>query len=313
MGGLLTVFQNKIKDEEVAKACADLFLKMIETPHTDVRTHVHNRSMTSSSNSPNSGQGNGQGQNQGGSGNGNKIVLTISEYRSTDGKVWEYEALNLAVKALEQFTVGSGVGGKRPGSPAKKELDVKSARDRETDKDEKKEREKENDGIETGPPKSASLRVMPMSASRAATPWTKHTPKSVSSLLTLIEALSALSKLSDEQVLLEYARQTLQYLLIVLPVRNSDITRKIERLLSKLHNSNTTVPFRSEESHIVSTPPGSLFPVLSSRSMSSSRPNSKETSLIIKEVSLNAKDAASSSGAKVINTGAYAIIFWYNL
>ena len=306
------MFQHKIKDEEVAKACADLLLKVIETsstPHTDTRTLTHSRGVTSSSNSPSNGQGNGQGQGQGGGASGSKNVLTISDYRSTDGKVWEYEALNLAVKALEQFTVGPGMGGKRPGSPAKKELDVKSARDNETDKDEKKE----NDKIESNPPKSASFKVTPMSASKTSSPWTKHTPKSVSSLLTLIEALTALPKLSDEHVLLEYARQTLQYLLIMLPVRNSDLTRKIERFLSKLHNSNTTVPFRSEDSHIVSTPPGSLFPVLSSRSMSSSRPNSKETSAVIKEGSLNAKDAASSSGAKVMNGGAYVFLLRYLL
>lgn len=303
MGGLLTVFQSKIKDEEVAKACSELLVKIVDN-HVSPRnpdprtlfmsTIPHTRGSNSGTSTP--------GGVNSGNAPGAKVVLTIADYRNIEGKIWEYEAFSLATRALDHLCTGATGGTvKKSGSPARKDMDLKNSKDKEKEKDEKKERdEKKEDKDENCPSNSTSMKVTPITPIKGiSSSWSKHTPKSISSLLSLVETISALPKMSSEYALIDQVKTVLQSLLIVLPVRNSDLARRIERFLSKLHSSISYSRGGDEyprpTTPVPSTP---LFPVLSSRSGSSSRPSStKDVSAAVKEastLSLNAKEGSSN-------------------
>ena len=302
MGGLLTVFRSKIKDEEVAKACSDLLLKVLDSQppilsSPDPRTlflstatqssALSQRGFAIGTNAPGTNNGANSGPN------GTKQILTISEYRNIEGKIWEYEAVQLAVRALDHMCVGNSSTPtvKIPATPPKKDIDGNNGNN---------VGEKEDNSVVTAV--AVTSKVTPSgSGSKGQTCWSKHTPKSISSLLMLIELISVLPKMLTELTLYEDTRLVLQSLLLIMPVKNSDLSRRIERLLSKIHSSSpvpmtttTSIPTQgpkpstttntgSEDTSPapVTAHPPPLFPSLSSRSVTSPRPSSKESAVSV--------------------------------
>ena len=234
MTGLLTVFKCKIKDEEVAKACSDLLLRVLDghpPPSTSVTAsnHIDSRSMLLNSITHSQSHSTASSRkssaltliNQTG-----KAACTIADYRNDDGKSWEYEAVHLAARALGHMCSGStnSLLPKRPVSPPEVEFDTKDVVD------------------SCNIVNAASQRVVQNSTvvPKNSSSWSKHTPKSISSLLLLIELISVLPKMMTEFTLYEEVRNVLHSLLLIMPVKNSDLSRRIERLLSKIHSFSSS-------------------------------------------------------------------------
>lgn len=313
MGGLLTLFQNKIKDEEVVRACSEMLFKFAEnqsqaTPRNDPRS-LFTTAVPQALKSTPTGQTSAVAvESTNPPITAGKATLTVSEYRNAEGQMWEVEAVSLAVLALDHMCVGSSGPGRRPSSTGKKDSESKISKDlekdkevdREKDKDKDKEKEKEKEDRKDKEDRSprGSKAATPVSAIKGVSSWSKHTPKSILSVVALMEILSTLPKMACEGGLIDRVRLVLQSVLIVLPPKHSETTRRIEKFLSKLHISHpipvpitvpvpvpVPVPTRGTGAGSgedpVSTP---FFPVLLSRGIFSSRPSSKENSEVLKDL-----------------------------
>ena len=256
MTGLLTVFKCKIKDEEVTKACSDLLLRVVDSHpppststsnssslnHTDSRSLFLNsitQSQFQSHSLPSSRKGYSMSStNQMGPVNlQGKPVLTIAEYRNEEGKSWEYEALHLAVRALDHICSGStnSLLPKRPMSPPKEEVNPKVS----------------DVGCVLNSSSNRIIQIVPNTIKNSLS-WSKHTPKSISSLLLLLELILFSSKLITELKLYEEVRNVLHSLLLIMPGKNSDLSRRMERLLSKINSFTSLSTTTSTSTSIVS-------------------------------------------------------------
>ena len=146
--------------------------------------------------------------------------------------------------------------------------------------------------------------------------WTKYTLLSVISLLALVEVISVLPEMANLTVLFQEVREVLRTLLTVLPLKCSDVKRRIELYLSRhaealianpaVEEDGTflptlhSLPFSPPLSTLISTenPPTNATPIfptlpLSSSSSSSSGECSSSSSMPSKEDLLHVKEGSS--------------------
>jgi hypothetical protein len=341
MGGLLALFQNKIKDEEVVRACSEMLFKFAEThsvasPRNDPRSlfsaipQAHRSTPVGGSSAAADGSTHPPVLIE-------KMALPVSEYRNSEGQIWEYEAISLAVQALDHMCVGSS--GKRPSSTGKRDSESKGSKDKdkyrevevERDRDRDRDREKERDDRKDKEEKDkspGSVKAAPI-AVKGVSSWSKHTPKSILSVVALMEIISTLPKVACQGGLMDSVRFTLQSVLVVLPPKHSETTRRIEKFLSKLLISHpipvavsipvsVPVPTRGTGAAAGEDPaPSPLFPVLPSRNVFTSKPSSRETSERVKEIKevKEVKETADTQTAniKAISAGNTFFILFYGL
>lgn len=331
MGGLLALFQNKIKDEEVVRACSEMLFKFAEA-HSGVSPRNDPRSLFSAipqatKSTPTGGLSAAAVESTQLTPIVGKMAPPVSEYRSSEGHIWEYEAVSLAVQALDHMCAGSG--GRRP-STGKRDSDSRGSKDRDRykevdmekekerdrgdrDRDRDKDRDRERDDRKDKEDKDKSprsVKASPISVVKGVSIWSKHTPKSILSVVALMEMISTLPRIACEGELMDRVRLVLQSVLAVLPPKHSEATRKIEKFLSKLlisHPISVTVsipvsvpvPSRGTGAATGEDPvPTPLFPVLPSRGVISSKPSSRETSERVKEM----KEVRESSDPPSVNS-----------
>ena len=324
MGGLLTLFQNKIKDEEVVRACSEMLFKFAEahsgaSPRNDPRSDP--RSLLSAvpqalKSTPTGASTAAAIESTNPPVIEGKMSLPVSEYRNSEGQIWECEAVSLAVQALEHMCVGSC--GRRPstgkrdsesrGSKDKdryREVDMEKEKERDRDRDREKDDRKDKEDKDKSP---RSSRAAPASVVKGVSSWSKHTPKSILSVVALMEIISTLTKIASETGLIERVRLVLQSVLVVLPPKHSETTRRIEKFLAKLLISHpipvsvvipvpVPVSARGTGTGTGEDSGPTLFPVLSSRGAHSSKPSSRETSERVKEVKETADPPAANMKA----------------
>jgi hypothetical protein len=223
IAGLLILYSKKLKDEEVAKACSDVLVKVFNNrstlnidPRNNHRADPRERPLYHSSVS----------QRALGSSNTNNLSvtngstvsvpvpipstkpLTIPDYRSSVGKVWEAEAVDITIRALDNLC-----------SDQSNAIAITKA--------ELKEAEKEIEDNQT-----------PL---RASFVWSKHTPKTIASLLLLLEIVATSQPELMTNLDNEDARRVLQLLLVIMPAKHSDLSRRIERLIQMIHNTSLQI------------------------------------------------------------------------
>jgi hypothetical protein len=325
MGGLLALFENKIKDEEVVRACSEMLFKFAET-HSVVSPRNDPRSLFSAipqalRTTPIGGSSAATVESTHPPVLVEKIALPVSEYRTSEGQIWEYEAVSLAIQALDHMCVGSS--GKRPLSTGKRDQESRGSKDKDkyrevdVEKDKERDRDKERDDRKEKEDKDKSprsVKAAPITI-RGVSSWSKHTPKSILSVVALMEIISTLPKISCEGSLMDRVRLILQSVLAVLPPKHSEATRKIEKFLAKLLISHpipvtvsipvsVPVPTRGTGTATGEEPiPSPLFPVLPSKGGFSSKPSSRETSERVKEVK-EVKETADTPTANIKATTA---------
>ena len=112
IGGLLYVFNSKYKDEEIAYACAEYLIKIVEhqsthIPHTHPRASIMGTNITTHKNSTYGVPQIIKRVKEKEVTNLPTIdsVLTMADYRDVEGRTWEVQAVSLVTRALD-FKIG---------------------------------------------------------------------------------------------------------------------------------------------------------------------------------------------------------------
>ena len=108
IGGLLYVFNSKYKDEEIAYACAEYLIKIVEhqsthIPHTHPRASIMGTNITTHKNSTYGVPQIIKRVKEKEVTNLPTIdsVLTMADYRDVEGRTWEVQAVSLVTRALD--------------------------------------------------------------------------------------------------------------------------------------------------------------------------------------------------------------------
>lgn len=273
IGGLLFVFTSKYKDEEIAYACAEYLIKIVEhqsthIPHTHSRASIMGTNITTHKNST---YGVPQIIKRVKEKEVTNVpiidnVLTISDYRDAEGRTWEVQAVRLVTQALDficlrptstSTTTSTSIGRATSGSKKSKHLSKKEkgkAKAKEAEKEvetvvremneihlekEKPKNDKIEDDVHSNTYKINNQEVSEggslskQSQKKGIPCWTKYTLLSVISLLALVEVISVLPDMTNMSVLFQDVRGVLRTLLSVLPVKCADVAQRIELYLSR--------------------------------------------------------------------------------
>lgn len=130
----------------------------------------------------------------------------LDEYRTSGNKIWEYEAIFHTIRVLEKI-MGIDAGAAEAETAA---------------------------AVAASCGAGAGLSGLKAPAATKKPQWSKHTPKVLSSLLNLIEAVVVTQKLAGDPLLTQDLMGALRPVSEIVPVKNLDIAKRIEKILPTL-------------------------------------------------------------------------------